>query len=357
MTGPHKALDVVARYEIIDYVGAGGMQYVYAARDTMLDRTVALKTPKDGAAEKRFHRSAVVAAKVNHPNVAKTLDYFETNGRQYLVEEFIDGEDLDKALVRKIRYIDPYLAAKLFHHLAKAVSAAHHAGVMHRDLKPTNVMGTGGFDVTEIKITDFGIAKMAEDELVEAAEGSNGTLTTNATAVGALPYMSPEAIATPRTVERPTDIWSIGAMMYQLMTGVLPFGAGLIAVRNILDGNLPPFPTFLTSNPQFAPLASQLMDAVSGCLEKNPSARPTADALVTQFGDLCYPVSRRFTGTVREIRHGAWGFITVNGRDVFFHMDSVFGTRPSRGDPVVLSHYTGGVTPRAHPILMIQNPV
>ncbi|MGX7006173.1 serine/threonine-protein kinase [Caballeronia sp. KNU42] len=358
MNGPLSRSQIVQqRYEILGYIGAGGMQHVYLAHDSTLGRNIALKTPKDSAAEKRFHRSAIVAAKVNHPNVAKTLDYFEDEGRQFLVEEFIDGEDLDQTLVRRIAYVDPYLAAKIFHHLAKAVAAAHHAGVIHRDLKPTNVMATGGFDLTNLKVTDFGIAKMAEEELIEAAEGGTATLSTNATAVGALPYMSPEAIDTPRAVGKPTDIWSIGAMMYQLLTGKLPFGSGLRAVRNIMDGAVPAFPSFMTANPQFSSLAGELTALILQCLQKDPAARPDADALVRRFSEICYPLERRVMGTVRTIRHNAWGFIDIGtGSDVFFHLSSVYGTRPTQDQQVILAQYRGGGASRAHPVLVVTLP-
>src|SRR5690348_9953012 len=141
MKGPHSKKDVIdRRYQIADFLGEGGMQYVYLAHDTILNRPVALKTPKNTSAAKRFHRSARVAAKVNHPNVAKTLDYFETDDGPYLVEEFVQGTDLAHALLHKASYLDPYLAAKVFHHLARGLAASHHCGVIHRDLKPTNVM-------------------------------------------------------------------------------------------------------------------------------------------------------------------------------------------------------------------------
>jgi len=171
VTGPLNVNDVIdGRYQIKSYIDKGGMQYVYKANDLVLNRLVALKTPQNPSAEKRFNRSAIVAAKVNHPNVAKTLDYFEIDNRQYLIEELIEGGDLDKAILQKVKYVDPYLVAKIFHYLAKGIAASHHVGVIHRDLKPTNVMVLNGLHVNSIKITDFGIAKMAEEELAEAVK-------------------------------------------------------------------------------------------------------------------------------------------------------------------------------------------
>jgi serine/threonine-protein kinase len=317
---------------------------------------VALKSPKNNSAEKRFKRSAVVAAKVNHPNIAKTLDYVESDNRQYLIEELIEGKDLETALLAHTGCVDPYLGGRLFHHLAKGIAAAHHAGVWHRDLKPTNVMATGGYKLQEIKITDFGIAKMADEELADAAEKGESTLSTNATAVGALPYMAPEAIDAPRSAGRPADIWSLGAMMYRFVTGQLPFGAGLRAVGKILEAAPPSFPAFLSSNPQFAPLSAELMQLILSCLAKDPLARPDADELVRKCGMMCYPVDQRLIGTVRKIQYEAWGFILCEGKDIFFNMSSVYGARPKEGEQVVLSKYAGGGADRAHPVVVVQSP-
>jgi serine/threonine-protein kinase len=355
MSGPHNTGDLIqGRYEIIDNIGEGGMQIVYAAMDRILHRKVALKTPKNDSAKKRFKRSAIVSARINHPNVAKTLDYLEEGHRQYLVEELIEGTDLDKAFLRNTKCLDPYLAARVFHYLAKGLAASHHVGVIHRDLKPTNVMVTGGFQIDEIKITDFGIAKMADQEIVEAVEGGDDSISASATVVGALPYMAPEAIDTPKEVGTPADVWSIGAMMFELLTGAKPFGVGLKVIAKILEAKPPEFPTFLTSNAQFAPLSNQLIQIVLQCLQKEPSARPTADALVEQCGTLCYPVETRCIGTVRDILHGSWGFIDVEGEDVFFHLDCVYGDRPQSGDNVMLSKFRGGGAWRALPVVKLQ---
>lgn len=354
MSGPHSSGDVIqGRYKIIDDVGEGGMQFVYAARDRVLKRKVALKTPKNASAKKRFKRSAIVAARVNHPNVAKTLDYLEDNHRQYLVEELIEGENFGKAFLEKMKCLDPYLAARVFHYLAKGLAASHHAGVIHRDLKPTNIMVIDGFQLAAIKITDFGIAKMADEEIVYAVEGGDASISASKTVVGALPYMAPEAIDTPREIGTPADIWSIGAMMYELMTGEKPYGSGLKAVAKIQEARPPKFPGFLTANAQFAPLSNQLIQIVLQCMQKDPHSRPTADALVAKCGDLCYPVESRLIGTVREILHDAWGFIDVTGEHVFFHFACVYGDRPAEGDNVMLSKFQGGGASRAHPVVKL----
>ncbi len=354
MTGPHSAYDIIAnRYKVQSFIGEGGMQYVYNAFDHLLSRHVALKTPKNPSAEKRFLRSAVVASKVNHPNVAKTLDYIESDNRAYLIEELVDGKDLDQSILKKASCVDPYLVARILHNLVKGIVASHHVGVIHRDLKPTNIMVVGGLQLESIKITDFGIAKMADEELAQAAEGGDDTISNSRTAVGALPYMAPEAIETPRSVTTAADIWSLGAMMYELLAGKKPFGAGLQAVVKIMSGVQPDFPPFITSNHQFAPLGSNLISIISECLSFNKDIRPTADKLLEKCSDLCYPIDERYTAQVRSISYNSYGFINHNGIDVFFHFDSVYGTRPVVGDPVMLSKFPGGGAWRAHPVVKL----
>ncbi len=215
--------DIVGgRYEVKGYLNQGGMQEVYTAYDKLLLRDVALKVPKNESAIKRFKRSAVVSARINHSNVAKTLDYLETGDHSYLIEELIDGIDLSRVIKERLLYLDPHLAAWTFHRLAKGVAASHHAGVMHRDLKPSNVMVEGVEAMTGIKITDFGIAKMAEEELAEAIAGGDESLTASQTAIGALPYMAPEMIDDIKSVTTSVDIWSLGAMIYELLVGKKP---------------------------------------------------------------------------------------------------------------------------------------
>jgi len=193
----HKAGDIIGdRYLVLGFIGQGGMQEVYQAEDKLLGKIVALKAHKNLSAQKRFKRSAVVSAKVNHPNVAKTLDYVDVDeNHAYLVEEYIPGKDLSRVLREDLPLLDPQIVARIFHHLARGLAASHHAGVIHRDLKPSNVMSVDGALVSDVKITDFGIAKMAEEEIAEAAEGGEESLTASQTAIGALPYMAPEIIS------------------------------------------------------------------------------------------------------------------------------------------------------------------
>ena len=357
MNGPHSIHDKIqGRYEIVGLIGKGGMQYVYRAKDMLLGREVALKTPQNNSALKRFARSAIVSAQVNHPNVAKTIDYIETEERPYLVEELIVGEDLEHALLTHVKQLDPYLVARVFHHLAKGLAASHHAKVLHRDIKPANIMVENGYQVAAIKITDFGIAKMAEEVINEAVEKGEDSISASSTAVGALPYMAPESILDHKSVTLAADIWSVGALAYTLLTGEKPFGVGLKAVTKIVEARLPEYPSFLNAKTQFAPLVGSLCRIIELCLQKEPAKRPTADELVTECGKLCYPIADRHFGTVRRLLYsGTCGFISSQSGDVFFHQASVYGqaTSVAPGDKVMFSAFHGGGADRAHPVVKL----
>ena len=182
---------VSSRYKIVSHIGRGGMQDVYLANDKLLGINVALKTPQVGQPDRRFGQSAIIAARVNHHNVAKTLDYVEEGGRLFLIEEFVAGETLEDKLVR-FGAVDPHLGARIFHHLCKGVAASHHAGVVHRDLKPSDIIAEPGVNLHQLKITDFGIATLTEEVFAEAAKDGDLTRSTSGTIRGALPYMAPE---------------------------------------------------------------------------------------------------------------------------------------------------------------------
>lgn len=357
MNGPHKPNDIVQnRYIIVGKIGEGGMQYVYKTKDTILEREVALKTPQNHSASKRFEKSAIISARINHPNVAKTIDCFVAMDRQYLIEEYIPGENLDSALLRQVKQLDPYLAARVVHHIVKGLAASHHAGVFHRDIKPANIMVEGGYQLKAVKITDFGIAKMAEEVIEESVK--TNTISSSSTVFGALPYMAPEAITNPKSVNTAADIWSVGALAYTLLVGTQPYGIGLNAVAKIVEARTPEFPKSLTSSPQFAPLVNNLIKIILLCLKKDPLERPTADTLVTECGQLCYPIEKRYFGTVKKFLYQGQtcGFIYNTGNDVFFHQDSVCGstTQVKLGDTVMYSKYSGGGADRAHPVVKME---
>lgn len=347
------------RYEVIEHVGNGGMQYVYRARDTLLDIDVALKTPQPGQQSKGFKISAQIAARINHHDVAKTLDYFQIDGIDYLIEEFVEGENLEQKL-DYFQFLDPHLAARVLHHLAKGLTASHRVGVIHRDLKPSNVMVSGGVNLHHLKITDFGIATLTQVLFDDAAQAGDLTRSNSGTIKGAIPYMAPEMMFRKKgeQITQATDVWSLGAMMFRLLTGEYPFGVFLDAAVNVKTKNRAPWPIFMTSNRQLTPLASQLQSIVEKCLSYDPNDRPTALEISKQCQDLCYLSVEREIGTVQNLIQNSYsGFAQGPTEKVFFSMESVYG--PTRPNPtthkqICYSSFAGHPKRRAHPILLLR---
>lgn len=350
--------DVVAgRYEIREKIGEGGMQIVHRALDRLIELEVAPKTPKPGQLLRHFAKSAVVAAKINNHNVAKTLDYIEDDDSAILVEELIEGDTLGEVVIAPCGYVDPHLGARLFHKLAKGLAASHHAGVVHRDLKPSNIMVTGGLNLDAVKITDFGIATLTEELFdEEIAKGGDLTKSKSGTVKGALPYMAPEMMFRTKgdAIGQEADVWSLGALMFHVLTGKHPFGIGLEAAANVKNGDLEAWPVFMTSNAQFAPLSKSLQDLATSCLAWKKNERPTADNLVRECGDLCYFNDRRMEGSVQNMPARSFGFIAAPGMGkTFFHTASVYGpNRPKAGALAIFCRSEGNPHPRAHPVLI-----
>lgn len=352
--------DIISeRYRVERHIGRGGMQDVYLAHDMVLDASVALKTPQAGQPDKRFKSSAKISAKVNHHNVAKTLDYVEENGELFLIEEYVDGVNLDDRL-KTFGAIDPHLAARIFLHVSKGVAASHHAGVVHRDLKPSNIVVEHGVNLHKLKITDFGIATLTEEVFDEAAREGDITRSTSGTIRGALPYMAPEMMFR-QAGEHPgksVDIWSLGAMMFQILTGKVPFGVYLQAAVNVQNRNREPWPSFMISNPQYKGLSQQLQSIVEKCLQYDVSDRPSADEIVEDISELCFIGVERKLGRVGNlIQNNYSGFIEgEDGGTTFFSQESVYGLRTSasRGNKVCYSSFPGSPRDRGHPVIVVE---
>lgn len=347
------------RYIVDRHIGRGGMQDVYCARDKLLGIDVALKTPQNVQAAKRFRTSARVAAKVNHHNIAKTLDYLDTGTSEFLIEEFVDGETLDEKQ-SKLGIFDPHMGAQTLHLLAKGVAASHRANVIHRDLKPSNVMAFRGVNICGLKITDFGIATLTQQVFDEAANAGDITLSNSGTIKGALPFMAPEMMFR-QPGENPgesVDVWSIGAMMFKLLTGEYPFGVYLEAAVNVKTGKRKPWPAFMTSNAQFAPLAKELQDVVDSCLIYDHNNRPSAADIALKCEGLCYLSIAREVGNIQNlIQNNYSGFISSESGSKFFSMESVYGPKKpnmTTNRSVYYSSFPGHPNSRAHPVIVIQ---
>ncbi len=209
----------IGQYRIVRRLGFGGMGQVYLALDTKLGRHVALKVlspdlTADPANVARFKQEAYAASALNHPNILTIYDFCEIDGAHIIVSEFIDGITLRTAIERNV--LDLEQALDVAAQVASALAAAHAAGVVHRDLKPTNIMlRPDGY----AKVIDFGLAKLAERTRQTAGEL---TLTRPGTVVGTIRYMSPEQ-ARGDEVDHRGDLWSLGVVLYELLAGQPPF--------------------------------------------------------------------------------------------------------------------------------------
>ncbi|TBA91093.1 serine/threonine protein kinase [Rhizobium ruizarguesonis] len=332
------------------------MQHVHRAKDHLRGVDVALKTPQPGQVVKKFSNSAILSARINHPNVAKTLDYLDEAGVPYLAEELVEGGTLEEACMALAGYTDPHTGARLFRMLAKGLAASHHAGVVHRDLKPSNVLVSGGYSLTEVKITDFGIATLTEEIFEEEAERGDITKTTSGTVKGALPYMAPEMMFRKKGeyVGPEADVWSLGALMFHALTGVLPFDEGFNVPANVKTGSREPWPAFMTSDAQYAALSKALQGLVEQCLQLDKTTRPTADELVRACNELEYFNGRWFSGRVNNMPNSFYGYIHGDdGQIAFFHRDSTYGPKyPKINDRVLYALSDGVPRPRAFPLVV-----
>lgn len=203
-----------------------------------------------------------------------------------------------------------------------------------------------------VKITDFGIAKMAEKEIGDAVSGGEETTQSSRTARGALPYMAPEVIDNPRTPSPPADVWAIAAIAWELLTGRAPFGTGLKAVTAIVSGNKPALSGEITAHNQFGPLSLAVGNVILRCFEKVPTSRPSAEQLATLCDELCYQPLVREVGVIENYPVRTFGFIRSNGSDgVFFQVQNVLGPPPPLGTDVWYSKFDGSPRPRAIPVV------
>jgi hypothetical protein len=254
----------IGRYLILGRLGAGGMGTVYKAQDPHLDRIVALKVPRIDTSTQdrakrveRFQREARSAAQVWHPHVCPTYDVGEHDGQPYVVMAFVQGQSLAERLARQGRFEDVGEAITLILQVLDALAAVHGHGIVHRDLKPSNILlDAAGRAV----LTDFGLARPDQD-----AE----RLTSEGVIVGTPAYMAPEQAAGQSERVGPwTDLYSLGVVLFEMLTGRLPFeGAALAVLNKILHEPAPPLSRL---RPYLDP---RLETVLRKALDKNPEAR------------------------------------------------------------------------------------
>jgi len=255
----------VGQYQIESSIGAGGMGVVYRALDTKLNRPVAVKFLSDeladAAARRRFQREAQTASSLNHPHIITVYDAGEYEAQQYLVTEFVDGGTLRNWTSAERR--DWRQIVELLVGMADGLATAHEAGILHRDVKPENILiSRSGY----AKLADFGLAKLADGT---PGGDATRTLTEHGTrpgvAVGTIAYMSPEQ-ATGKPLDARTDIFSFGVVLYEALSGRRPFAGAndLELLQTIIHGSPQPLP------PE---VAASLRNVVEKALEKNPGNR------------------------------------------------------------------------------------
>src|SRR5216684_4075442 len=254
-------------YEILDAIGAGGMGEVYRAKDTRLDRTVAIKIlpahlSSDPVRKQRFEREAKTISSLNHPNICVLHDVGQQDGIDYLVMECVEGETLAKRLEKGALPLEQVL--KYGMQIADALDKAHRNGVVHRDLKPGNIMLTP----TGAKLLDFGLAKPAaplSSGVTLTAATRNSPVTERGTIVGTFQYMSPEQIEG-KELDGRSDIFSFGAVLYEMLTGQRAFqGKSQLSVASaILEKEASPISSI-------KPMTPPALDHVlKKCLAKVP---------------------------------------------------------------------------------------
>jgi predicted Ser/Thr protein kinase len=261
---------ICGRYELEELVGTGGMSSVYRAKDTLLERKVALKILHDSYGAdaqlvERFRREARAVAQLSHPNIVTVIDRGEDEHRQFIVFEYIEGENLKQLLERTGR-LPVRRALELASEIGRALAFAHGAGLVHRDVKPQNVLLNGD---GKAKVTDFGIARSVDVDSV--------TLT--GTVMGTSNYISPEQ-ASSRPVDAQTDVYALGVVLFELLTGRVPFsGESFVAVAMRHVNELPP--SVLELRPE---VPVRVANAVDRALAKDPGDRfPSMDAFVEEL--------------------------------------------------------------------------
>ena len=274
------------KYQILRVRGRGGMGVVYEAENTWTRRRVALKVLAPGketspSRVQRFMAEARTASQVNHPHIVGVLDMGQdpTDGALYIVQEWLDGEDLRERLRREGK-LDPAAALAIILPVLRALSVAHERGIIHRDIKPANIFLARTTDGEVVpKIIDFGISKElgVQTSLIETETGQ---------ILGTPAYMSPEQLKNERPIGPSTDVWAVGVVLYEMLAGAGPFAADNynVLVHRVLAGERVPLATVAPS------LDPELVAIVHRALEVNPahrctSARALYDALAAWRAD------------------------------------------------------------------------
>src|ERR1700740_1067018 len=298
---PFNAGTRLGSYEVLVSIGAGGMGEVYRAHDTKLGRDVAIKVLPEAFAHdperlSRFQREAKMLAALNHPNIATIYGLEQSNGTSYLVMELVSGETLAERAKRE-GAIPIEEALKIGVQIAEALEAAHEKGIIHRDLKPANIKVT---PEGKIKVLDFGLAKAFAGDVADSNPSQSPTLSAVATMQGVLlgtaAYMSPEQ-ARGKAVDKRTDIWAFGCVLYEMLTGKQAFEGD--DITDILAAVVRAEPDW-QSLPAATPV--KVRDLLRRCLQKDKTLRlrDAGDAHIEIQETLTAPATETKVAAVRE---------------------------------------------------------
>jgi TolB-like protein/tetratricopeptide (TPR) repeat protein/tRNA A-37 threonylcarbamoyl transferase component Bud32 len=260
-----------SRYAIERELGGGGMSRIFVARERALDRQVVIKVlPADLAQEvstERFRREIMVVAQLQHPNIVGVFTAGDVSGLPYFVMPFVDGESLRHRLHRDARLSVPE-AVSILRDVARGLAYAHQQGIVHRDIKPDNVLLAHGVAT----ITDFGVAKALSSAQATPQTGSADTLTRVGTSIGTPAYMAPEQAVADVNVDHRADLYALGVMAYEMLTGSPPFSGQ--SVQQLMTAHLTASPVPIARKRDDIPAA--LQSVVMRCLAKEPERRPAS---------------------------------------------------------------------------------
>jgi predicted ATPase/serine/threonine protein kinase len=333
------------RYEVVRALGAGGMGHVYLCLDTKLDRQVAVKlvsreVASDPQLRARFDREARALLALNHPHVLTVFDVGQVGDTPFLVSEVVDGVDLRRLMDERDLPLEE--ALRLVEQVASALAAAHAAGIVHRDVKPENVMvRRDGY----VKVLDFGVAKLQSGVFGTGSPGSPDLGVTAAQSlVGTVRYMAPEQMRG-EPVDQRSDVWSVGVVLYELATGRLPFGGKTPSdvIASVLTA-----PLQLASEVAPGRVPRALDAVIARALQRDPAARyGSCDELRLDLEAVRQAIEGRISdGGVTQVSaggaastvtdSGSWGEIAAVARDV-----APAGLAPRHNLPAASSSFVG----------------
>jgi serine/threonine-protein kinase len=293
----------IGSYRIVKPLGAGGMSEVFVAEHGLLGRRAAIKLlrprlSRQSDVVRRLFNEARIMTAIANPGIVQIFDFgFHTDGSAYIVMELLDGETLDARLAR-VGPIAVTEALRLVRQVASALCAAHARGVVHRDLKPENIFVTHDADAAggeRAKVLDFGIAKLI---------GDRGIATEETMVLGTPPFMSPEQCRGAASVEQRSDVYSLGCVLFTMVTGRPPFdSAGPCEVLEMHQLQPPPVPSACAPG-----IPAAVDELVLRCMAKDPAERYTACELVRAIGRLMHPPWPRASEPLPMVPiAGAWG--------------------------------------------------